>query len=287
MAPPSPQVRKRRSGDPALVLVRGAGDIATGVGHCFRRAGFRVLMTETAHPTVVRRSVSFAEAVFEGVSEVEGVTARLTSTIREAEAVLAEGEVALMIDPTARTARGLEPSVLVDAIMAKANLGTSLTDAPLVIGVGPGFEAGTDVDAVVETQRGHDLGRIIVQGSAQANTSVPGDIGGYTTERLLKSPSQGVFMATSRIGDSVSAGDAVGHVDGAPVIAAVSGVLRGVIRDGLTVRQGQKLGDVDPRGVASFCFTVSDKARTVAAGALIAALWLGDTGVLSNGTLAS
>jgi len=286
MIPEHSQVRER-PGSPATVLVRGAGDIASGIAHCFHLSGFRVVMIETAHPTVIRRSVSFAEAVFEGSACVEGVTARLARSLGDAEGILAGREIPLLVDPTAEMGQELGPSVLIDAIMAKTNLGTAISDAPLVIGIGPGFEAGTDVAAVIETHRGHDLGRVITRGSAKPNTGIPGDISGFTTERLLRAPTHGVFVPTSHIGDTVTAGDTVGYVGDIRVEPGISGVLRGLLKKGLTVRQGQKIGDVDPRGIASFCFTISDKARAIAGGALMATLWLGGHGYVSGAATAA
>jgi xanthine dehydrogenase accessory factor len=259
---------------PVTVLVKGAGDIASGIAHCFWRSGFAVVMTETAHPTVIRRGVSFAEAVFKGSAVVEGVHARLAHGLEEAEVILARTDIPVLVDPRAETSLQLGPAVVIDAIMAKANRGTSLQDAPLVIGIGPGFEAGSDVVAVIETQRGHDLGRVILRGSAKPNTGIPGEIGGHTTERVLRAPTRGTFMPTVLIGSTVMAGDAIGSVDGTPVETSISGVLRGVLGEGLTVSQGQKIGDVDPRGIAEYAFTISDKSRAIAGSALMAVLWL-------------
>ena len=264
----------------ATILIRGAGDLATGIAHCLHLSGFRVFMTEMRHPTVVRRTVSFAEAVFEGSCCVEGVTARRADSLTDAEDILARQEIPVLVDPTAAIAGELHPSVLIDAIMAKRNLGTTLSDAPLVIGVGPGFEAGVDVAAVIETQRGHDLARVITRGSAKPNTGIPGDIGGYATQRLLRSPTNGVFVAQTQIAETVSAGQSVGQVAGQPVVAGVAGVVRGLVREGLSVREGQKIGDVDPRGIVSHCFTISDKSRAIAGGALLAVLWLGSESLM-------
>ncbi len=178
-----------------LVLVKGAGDLATGVAHRLYRSGFRVLMTELAQPTVVRRTVSFAEAIYEGRQEVEGVVCRLASGLEEARAVLERGEIPALIDPAAEIALQLRPQVVVDAIMAKRNCGTRITDAPVVIGLGPGFTAGSDVHAVVETNRGHDLGRVILQGAAEPDTGIPAPISGFAAERLVRSPADGVFAS--------------------------------------------------------------------------------------------
>ncbi len=258
-----------------LVLVRGAGDLATGVAHRLYRSGFPVVMTEIAWPTVIRRPVAFAEAVFDECHEVEGITARLAAGLPEARAILAGGEIPVLIDPRLEVAIQLEPAVVVDAIIAKSNTGTRITDAPLVIGLGPGFTAGVDVHAVVETNRGHDLGRVILRGGAEPDTGTPGLIAGYGRERLIKAPADGVFEAVAVIGSLVEAGETLGMVGGCPVTAPIGGALRGLIRDGVTVRRGQKMGDVDPRRRVEFCYTISDKARAIAGGVLEAVLMLG------------
>jgi xanthine dehydrogenase accessory factor len=256
-----------------LVLVKGAGDLATGVAHRLHRSGFRVLLTELAQPTVVRRTVSFAEAVYEGRQDVEGVVCRLASSLDEARAVLERGEIPVLIDPVAEVALQLGPQVVVDAIMAKRNCGTRITNAPVVIGLGPGFTAGSDVHAVVETNRGHDLGRVILQGAAEPDTGIPAPISGLAAERLISSPEDGVFAPGLEIGARVQAGDVVGFVDGCPVSAPIAGVLRGLIRVGTCLYRGQKMGDVDPRCRVGYCYTISDKARAVGGGVLEAVLY--------------
>ncbi|MDI7275889.1 MAG: selenium-dependent molybdenum cofactor biosynthesis protein YqeB [Anaerolineae bacterium] len=253
---------------PNLVVIRGGGDLASGVAHRLHRSGLRVVMTEIAQPRALRRAVSFASAVYDGSITVEGVTARLARSAAEASAILDSREVAILVDPDAHEALSLHPEVLVDAIMAKRNLGTRSGDAPIVIGLGPGFSAGEDVHLVVETARGHHLGRLITAGSAEPNTGVPGPILGYARERVLFSPADGVFRGSRQIGEQVQAGDTVGEVAGLPVRAGIAGVLRGLLRDGLVVRAGEKVGDVDPRGVVEYCTTISDKARAIAGGVL-------------------
>lgn len=258
-----------------LVLIRGAGDLATGVAHRLYRSGFLVVMTEIAQPTVIRRPVSFAEAVYEGARQVEGVTSRLAGDLDEARATLLRGEIPVLVDETAEKARRLRPLAVVDAILAKRNTGTGITDAPLVIGLGPGFTAGVDVHAVVETKRGHDLGRVLLDGGAAPNTGVPGEIDGYAAERLIRSPACGIFEPCVEIGSLVTAGDLLGQVDGCPVRPQISGALRGLIRGGIAVDSGQKIGDVDPRGRVGHCYTISDKARAIGGGVLEAVLMLG------------
>jgi len=258
-----------------LVLVKGAGDIATGVAHRLFRSGLLVIMTEIPHPTVVRRSVSFAEAVYEGVHEVEGVSSRLVRDASEARSVLDQGEIPVMVDPEAGYARQLRPDVVVDAIMAKKNTGTRISDAPLVIGLGPGFTAGVDVHAVIETNRGHNLGEVILEGCAEPDTGIPGEIGGFSEERLVRAPADGVFVPLWDIGSLVTTGEILGHVGTQPVRAGLTGMVRGLIRGGVSVTRGLKIGDIDPRGRVEYCHTISDKARAVAGGVLEAVLWLG------------
>jgi xanthine dehydrogenase accessory factor len=258
----------------AKVLIKGAGDIATGVAYRLYRCGYEVLMTETEQPSVIRRTVAFAEAVYEGSHAVEGVTARLAGGISEAEAILDREEIPVIVDPAADCIHQLQPDVVVDAVIAKHNTGTRISDALLVIGLGPGFEAGVDVHAVVETMRGHNMGRVILHGHAEPNTGVPGEIGGFAKERLIKAPADGPFDPAASIGDLVRAGDAVGYVGSVPVRVSIAGLLRGLIRGGFQVTLNQKIGDVDPRGKVEYCYTISDKARSISGGVLEAILAL-------------
>ncbi|SDE88928.1 selenium-dependent molybdenum cofactor biosynthesis protein YqeB [Sporomusa acidovorans] len=257
-----------------VIVVKGAGDLATGIAHRLFRSGFPIIMTELAQPTVIRRTVAFAEAVFTGTTVVEGVKA-VRIEPDKAMQVAEEGNIAVVIDEEAAIVEKCKPRAVVDAILAKKNLGTKITDAPVVIGVGPGFTAGADVHAVVETKRGHYLGRVITQGMALPNSGIPGNIGGYNQERILRAPCDGVFQAISRITRQVEAGEVVAQVNGYPVPATISGVLRGLIRDGLTVTAGLKIGDIDPRCVPEHCYTISDKARAVGGGVLEALFMLG------------
>jgi xanthine dehydrogenase accessory factor len=257
-----------------LVVVKGAGDLATGVALAFHAAGFGVIMTELPQPTAIRRTVSFAEAVYAGGQAVEGVRAKL-SVVESWATVLQQGQVAVLVDPQGAVLGAARPSVVVDAIMAKANTGTARMDGAVVIALGPGFSAGMDVDAVIETMRGHELGRVIRDGSARPNTGTPGDIGGKTSDRVLNAPCDGGVVHCTRIGDMVKKGDAVMRVEGQPVIAPFDGCVRGLISDTVRVRKGMKIGDVDPRGEARFVNAVSDKARAVGRAALEAALAIG------------
>lgn len=251
-----------------LVMIKGAGDLASGVAHRLHQCGFAVVMTETAQPTTVRCSVAFSRAVYAQSAEVEGVRARLAQDADAARRVLAAGEIAVLVDPQAQARIKLHPDVLIDAIIGKRNFGTTMGDAPVVLALGPGFTAGKDCHAVVETKRGHTLGSVIYEGSAIANTGVPGEIGGYSTERILRSPCAGVFAPVSAIGKPVQAGEMVATVDGQLVTAQIGGVVRGLLPAGTPVCAGMKSGDVDPRGVVDYCWSISDKARAIAGGVL-------------------
>lgn len=270
----------------AVVLVRGAGDLATGTILRLHNCGFRVLAVECARPSAIRRRAAFCEAVFDGAATVEGVTARLIDRIEQADAVWNAGEIPLIVDETAVCAAACAPAVLVDAILAKRNLGTTRDMAPITIGLGPGFTAGGDVDAVVETMRGHRLGRVIYEGAALPNTGVPGPIAGFAAERVIHAPASGAmtFVRSPEpvdIGSIVRKGQTIGFVGGVPVTATLDGVLRGLIREGYPVTEGLKIADIDPRAQeVQNCTTVSDKARAIAGGVLEAMLHLaGERGV--------
>ena len=251
-----------------LTLIRSAGDIASGIALRLWRAGFEVVMTEIPHPTTIRRTVAFSDAVGNGEQTVEGVTALRAKNTMDAWEILGQGRIPVLVDPDCACRDALKPDALVDAILAKRNLGTAITDAPIVVGVGPGFTAGTDCHAVVESMRGHTLGRAIYDGSALPNTNIPGLIGGFAGERVLRAPADGVFTGTRKIGDHVKAGETVGAVAGVPMTATIDGVLRGLLADGVAVKKGLKSGDVDPRGKAEYCRSVSDKALAVGGGVL-------------------
>ena len=257
-----------------LVLIRGAGDLASGIALRLHHAHLSVVMTDLPQPTAIRRTVCFSQAIVYGSMTVEDVTARFCAAPENAAVILAAGELPVLADPEAKCRTALRPDVVVDAILAKKNLGTRITDAPCVIGVGPGFTAGKDCHAAVETMRGHTLGRVIYSGSAIPNTNVPGLIGGFAGERVLRAPADGAFRSVRRIGDLVKAGDVAGYVSGEPMVCTIDGVLRGLIADGIPVRKGMKSGDVDPRGNVENCYTVSDKATAVGGGVLEAILHL-------------
>ena len=292
-----------------LIICRGAGDLATGIIHRLHRAGHRVIALETDYPAAIRRQVSFCEAVYDGSAAVEGVTARLVPALADAEtdtetysgindtpaanivsekwdssaieAVLEAGEVPLLIDPKGESIALLKPDVVVDAIIAKKNLGTTINMAPLVIGVGPGFTAGKDVHLVIESMRGHNLASIITDGMAQPNTGVPGNIAGFTSERVIHAPAAGYIHDVRKIGDIVQKGDEIARIypdkesyDNAlsecvPVNATITGIIRGLIREGYYFREGFKIADIDPReSELTNCFTISDKARSIAGSVL-------------------
>jgi xanthine dehydrogenase accessory factor len=265
-------VERRTGRGKIAVLVRGGGEMATGVVHRLARSGFRVCITEILAPLAVRREVAFCEAVFDGQKEVEGIITRRVADEKEARWAWDKGMIPLLVDPECKIREAVKPQVLVDAIMAKKNLGTCRGDAPLVIGLGPGFHAGKDVHLVVETNRGHNLGRVIEEGEAEPDTGVPGEIGGYSRERVLRAPGSGRFFGNKKIGDPVRKGEVIARVEGALVEAGIDGVLRGILRDGHSVHQGMKVGDIDPREIRAHCFTISDKARAIGGGVLEAVL---------------
>ena len=264
------------------ILVRGAGDLATGVIVRLHRCGFRVAVTECTNPSAIRRRAALCEAVLQGQATVEGVTCRRVTDVDEATRVSQAGEVPLLVDERAACVSALRPAAVVDAILAKRNLGTNRAMAPITVGLGPGFTAGEDVDAVVETMRGHHLGRVILQGAAIPNTGVPGVIAGYAAERVIHAPASGemVFVQDEKgqtidIGALVRKEQEIARVGGVPVLATIDGVLRGLIRAGYPVTEGLKIADIDPRPEqVAYCDTVSDKARAIGGGVVEALLRL-------------
>jgi xanthine dehydrogenase accessory factor len=260
-----------------LVVIRGGGDLGSGVAHRLHVARYAVVILELPLPLVIRRGVAFASAVFDGEVSVEGIAARRVDGIDEANRVIGQGVIPVLVDVGGVSLAKLGPAAIVDARLAKRNLGTKITDAPVVIGLGPGFSAGLDVHAVVETERGHNLGRVIWQGTAAPDSSVPGRVGGEDIRRIVRSPANGAFHTVRGIGDMVREGEPVGYVGDLPATALTSGILRGIIHDGTPVTAGLKVGDVDPRGVVQHCYTISDKARAIGGGVLEALLHLGVT----------
>ncbi|MDR0239603.1 MAG: EF2563 family selenium-dependent molybdenum hydroxylase system protein [Deltaproteobacteria bacterium] len=251
------------------ILIKGAGEMASGIAVRLYRAGIReIVLLETHVPLAVRRTVSFCEAVYDGEQEVEGVPARLARNTRDITDLWQREILAVAVDPKWRFLKLLRPHVSIDAILAKRNLGTRPNEAPLVLALGPGFTAGVDAHAVIETRRGHNLGRIYSIGGAEADTGIPDGIAGYTHERVLRSPAAGTAEARKRIGDPVRAGEIVLTVNAIPVRAEIDGVLRGLVRPGVHVPASAKVGDIDPRGNPVHCLSVSDKARALGGAAL-------------------
>lgn len=257
-----------------LVVIRGAGDIATGVALRLRRAHIQVVMTDLDHPTAIRRTVCFSQAIPNGEAVVEDVAAKQAESPAQALALLEQGVIPVLADPQGSCIPILRPDGVVDAILAKRNLGTRITDAQVVVGVGPGFTAGEDCHAVVETMRGHYLGRVFYKGSAQPNTGIPGLIGGFAGERVLRAPADGLFHPLREIGDQVREGDVAATVDGRPMVCTLTGVLRGILPEGTPVFKGMKAGDIDPRCKLEHCYCASDKALAVGGGVLEALLAL-------------
>ncbi len=263
-----------------LVIVRGGGDLASGTIYTLHQCGYKVIVLETQLPTTIRRKAAFSEAVYQGEFEVEGVKAVCVKDIEDIDKIVSAGYIPVIIDPDGEVIEQLKPDVVVDAIIAKKNLGTKKSMAPLVIGLGPGFVAGVDVHVVIETMRGHHLGKIIRSGQAAPNTGVPGNIGGFTKERVIHAPSEGVMKCVATIGDIVKKGDIIAYINDAPVYATLDGVLRGLLREGLVVPVGFKIADIDPRiSEKENCITISDKARTIAGGVLQAVLMYGKQSV--------
>lgn len=256
------------------IIVRGGGDLATGVIHRLWSAGFAPLVLECAYPAAIRRQVALSEAVYAGSATVEGMTGVRVGYAEEAAAVLASGKIPVLTDEEATCVISYRPDILIDAIIAKRNLGTKIDMAPLTVALGPGFTAGQDVHAVVETKRGHNLGRVIREGSAAPNSGVPGNIGGFTKERVLHAECAGSLHIVRDIGSSVLRGETIAEItdaDGAvyPVAATLTGIIRGMIREGFPVTEGFKIADIDPRQEElANCFTISDKARCIAGSVL-------------------
>lgn len=262
-----------------LIIVRGGGDLATGTIYKLKKSGFPVLILEVENPSAIRRNVAFSEAIYQGQQTVEDMTCFLADSLQQAENFLQEGKLTILVDPKGEAIANLKPLAVVDAIIAKRNLGTAKTMAPITVALGPGFVAGEDVDAVIETKRGHNLGRVIWSGSAAPNTGVPGLIGGFGKERVMHSPAQGILKNVKKITDTVMKGEVIAVIETesavVPVEASLDGILRGLIRDGYPVTKGFKIADIDPRSEEyENCFTISDKARCIAGGVLEAILQL-------------
>ncbi len=254
------------------VLIKGAGEMASGIAWRLHQCRFRVVMTEVAEPIAVRRAVSFCEVIYDGNKEVEGVEAILAKGVEEIHGAWEQRRLPVVIDPEMKMKEKIHPDVLLEATLSKHNTGIRITDAPLVVALGPGYEAGQDAHFVVETNRGHHLGRVFTKGPAEPNTGVPGEMAGVTYERVLRAPAEGVFETWHEIGDRVKKGKAIAKVGDEPVIARVDGILRGLIRPGIAVKKGMKIGDIDPRANSGYVHTISEKARAVCGGVLEAIL---------------
>lgn len=255
-----------------LVLIKGAGDLASGAAYRLKRSGFPLIMTELPTPLMVRRAVCFGEAVYSGQVTVEGITARRVESVAEAEGLAYTDVIPVLVAPQPEIVPTLKPQVLVDAIMAKVNTGTAIHDAPLVIALGPGFTAGQECHAVIETNRGHWLGRVIDAGQTEPDTGQPGAVKGQLADRVLRAPAEGHVIAVVNLGDRLQAGQLIATVAGHEVRAPFAGVLRGLVHSQVPVTKGFKIGDLDPRGVVRHCFTISDKSLAVGGGVLEAIL---------------
>ncbi|HVJ49187.1 selenium-dependent molybdenum cofactor biosynthesis protein YqeB [Desulfitobacterium sp.] len=268
-------MRKKLTGP--IVLVRGAGEQASGVGWALAKAGYRVIMTEVEQPLMVRWPVCFGTAVREEQWTVEGLTSRRVTSVEKCKKIWENGEIPVLVDSELKCLSTLQPAVLVDGIMAKRNSGTHLHMAPLTIGLGPGFTAGEDIHLVIETNRGHNLGRIIKSGTAEPNTGIPGNIAGYTWERVIYSPCSGIFRTKQKIGEVVAIGDVLGLVEDETiheeqVLSPIEGVLRGLLWTSTRVGRHVKIGDIDPRGKVEYSKTISEKARAIGAAVLLSIL---------------
>ena len=254
-----------------LIIVRGGGDLATGTIYKLKKCGFPVLILEVEKPTAIRRNVAFSEAVYQGSQQVEDMMCFRADNLEEAEHFLEEGKLTVLVDPKGESIAQLKPLAVVDAILAKKNLGTHMEMAPMTVGLGPGFEAGKDVTAVIETKRGHNLGRVLWEGCAAPNTGVPGLIAGYGKERVIHSPADGILRCVKKITDLVKKDEVIAYIEtpegDVPVHATLDGLLRGLLRSGANVKKGLKMADIDPREEEyNNCFTISDKARCIAGG---------------------
>lgn len=256
----------------ALILIRGGGDLATGVAARLHRSGFDVVITEIEKPRAIRRLVALAEAVYAQAVDIEDLHGLLVPEPMAAGAAIEEGHIPVLVDPDCDCRESLSPVGLIDARMLKKPPEMGIEAAPTVVGLGPGFEAGVDCHAVVETQRGHHLGRVFWQGSVAEDTALPEPVSGYDVERVLRAPTDGKIRTRSELGIILQKGELVAEVDGKPVLAPFKGALRGLMHDGLAVQLGEKVGDLDPRGETAYCSEISDKALAVGGGVLEALL---------------
>lgn len=257
-----------------IVAVRGGGDLASGIIHRLARSGFKVLVLDIDQPSAIRRTVSFSQAIYSGEIEVEGLKGIHAKSLQEIEDIWQGGNIPVYIDPQGKILEEIRPLALVDSILAKKNLGTNKQMAPITIAVGPGFQAGEDVDLVVESKRGHYLGSLIDKGHAIANTSQPGQVMGYREERVIRASKAGKIENLKDIGDLVEEGDLISRIDQDEIRANIGGIIRGLIHDGYQVHEGMKIGDIDPREIKDHAYTISDKARAIAGAVLEGILYL-------------
>ena len=254
------------------VVIRGGGDLATGVAEVLYQSGFKILILDIEKPSSIRRSVCFSEAIYDGVVKVENIICKKVENENEIEKCWSEKIIPIMVDEKGEIIKKIKPDVVVDSIIAKKNLGTTKEMAPITIALGDGFEAGKDVDIVVETMRGHNLGRVITSGRAMKNTGIPGEIKGVSKDRVIYSLANGIFSSVKKIGDTVQKDEIIGYVGDVEIRGKISGVLRGIIREGYEVTENMKIGDIDPRiEEKNNCFTISDKARSLG-GAVLRAI---------------
>lgn len=254
------------------VVIRGGGDLATGVAEVLYQSGFKILILDIEKPSSIRRSVCFSEAIYDGVAKVENIICKKVENENEIEKCWNEKIIPIMVDEKGEIIKKIKPNVVVDSIIAKKNLGTTKEMAPITIALGDGFEAGKDVDIVVETMRGHNLGRVITSGRAMKNTGIPGEIKGVSKDRVIYSLANGRFSSVKKIGDTVQKDEIIGYVGDVEIRGKISGVLRGIIREGYEVTENMKIGDIDPRiEEKNNCFTISDKARSLG-GAVLRAI---------------
>ena len=260
-----------------LVVLRGGGDIASGIAHRLKRSGFEVVILDILKPLCIRRKVSFSESVYSGVKVIEGIKGILVNNLDEIYDELNRSNIPVYIDEKGEIIEELKPDIVIDAIMAKESLGTNKDMAPVTIGIGPGFEAGLDVDFVIESNRGHDLGRVIEYGRAADNTGLPGVIMGYSDERIIRANASGNIKHFKQLGDLVKEGELISKIDESTINAKISGMIRGLIKEGTPVEKGLKIGDIDPRGYNVDPDTISDKVRAIAGGVLEAILYIYNT----------
>lgn len=254
------------------VLIKGAGDLATGIAYRLKMCGYTIVMTETAVPTTVRRTVAFSQAVYDGECIVEGMRAVLVHNMEEIRIAWHNDAIPVIVDENASVINEYHPDIVVDAIIAKKNLNTNINQAALVIGVGPGFEAKVDCHYVVETKRGHYLGKVITEGCAIPNTGIPGMINGYAAERIIRALAEGEFVPVRHIGDTVDKGEVVARAGGVDIVSLMPGTIRGMLQEGVHVYPQMKCGDIDARCEYEYCFQISDKARAIGGGVLEAIL---------------